>query len=101
MSFNTLTLEFVRVSVDVKQNGVSVTPTGWDVSFAFMPRGVLPGISDWVEGDWETDGSEYIARCMVGPGGAIEVEIGRYVIWVFIDGPVEKPVRPVGTLTVK
>jgi hypothetical protein len=31
MAFNTLTLEFVRVSVDVKQNGVSVDPTSWNV----------------------------------------------------------------------
>lgn len=41
-----------------------------------------------------------VARCLVGPGGTVELAVGKWYTWLRISGAVERPVRPVGTLTI-
>ena len=93
-------LEYVRVPVSATDNGASVDPTDDTVNMAFLASGIEPDVADWQTAEWETDNGTYYARCLVGPGGTIELENGKYVVWVkIIDNP-EIPVRSVGTLQI-
>src|ERR1700744_971398 len=63
-----LSTEYINVPVQVTKAGASYNPTGDVVEFAFMPTPTqVPGNSDWVAGQWETDASNilypYIAQC--------------------------------------
>ena len=92
--------EFVRVPVEATEDGLPVNPTADDVSMAFLASGTEPEAADWQDAEWEVDGDTYYARCLVGPGGTIELPNGKYVVWVrIIDNP-EIPVIPSGTLQI-
>jgi len=91
--------------------GCYVTPTdrpGYDptadtVQFAFTAQGAVPAVGDWKTGSWETvtgPPTQYKAKCLVGPGGTIELAKGVYEVWVKITDNPEQPVLTVDTLTI-
>ena len=95
-------LEYVRVRVRAKKQGVVYNPTVSDVEFAFTGKGGLTAQTTWVPGVWETDGSDHYAMCLVGPGpnSAVELDTGNYKVWVrVVDNP-EQPVKESGMLEV-
>lgn len=100
MSINTLHLsttsrEFIRVRVTASEAGVAVNPTGDTVQFAFPAAGASP--SSWTAGAWETAGTSYFARILVGTGTSVTVA-GNYDVWVRVTDSPEVPTRRVGLL---
>jgi hypothetical protein len=105
LKLSVLSREYVLVPVSVVVGGSVVDPTGATVQMAFLAGTASPGASDWQAADWETnsttDPATYSARCLVGPGGEIELAPDDYTVWVKVDFGPEIPVlRAVGTLTV-
>lgn len=96
---SSLSLEYVKVPVVATEDGGEIDPTAYDVEMAFMPEGE-PEEADWASGDWETAGTRYLARCLVGPTGVILAD-GTYNIWLRITGSPEVPVKRVGTLVIE
>lgn len=95
-------LEYVRVRVRAKKQGVVYDPTSSVVTFAFTGKSGLAVTTEWAAGVWEADGSDYYAMCLVGPGEAASVTLdpGTYKVWIkIVDNP-EQPVKESGTLEV-
>jgi hypothetical protein len=83
-----LSLVYVEVPVAFTVNGVVINPTADVVQLAFPSSGVDPVGGDWVTGTWEAGGPPYVARLLVGPGGAKVLAKGRYDVWVkIVDAP--------------
>lgn len=93
-----LSTMYVRVSVSATDQGLPVDPTSSTVSFAFLPAGTDPTVSDYVSGSWETANDEYLARCLVGPDGAATLTAGVYTVWLKIVLAPETIVESVGEL---
>jgi hypothetical protein len=64
--------------------GAAVDPTSATVEVAFPAPTVEP--TSWNAASWETAGSRYHARCLVGPGGTVQLADGTYDMWVRITG---------------
>lgn len=100
IKISSLSKEFVKVSVRVVKNGVDIDPTADTVEMAFT-TGSEPQSGDWKAATWETaEGPVYFARCLVGPGGTIQLTDGSYKVWVKVADSPEVPVRDVGKLVV-
>lgn len=97
---SSLSLEYVKVAVVIKQAGAIIDPTALPVEMAFKEPQVEPVGGDWQTASWETAGSNYLARCLVGPGGTIALTDGTYIVWVKVTGSPEIPVRAVETLEI-
>lgn len=99
---SSLSKEYVRVPVVAYENGELVDPTTDPVFMAFMadPPKEEPANGDWKTAAWEYDGITYFARCLVGPGGTVELEDGTYHVWVKLTDSPEVPVRRVGRLVI-
>lgn len=95
-----LSLEYVLAQVRIKVGGVVIDPTDYEVEMAFPAPRVDPVVLDWAAADWETVGSRYFARCLVGPGGTITKAKGRYDVWAKVTANPEIPARRVGRLVV-
>jgi len=100
-----LSREFVPAAVTATVAGASVNPTGDVVEFAFTGIDAKPATGDWVLGSWDgtqprPPGTSYIAHCLVGPGGTIQLAAGRYQMWVRITDNPEVPVIPFGLLNI-
>jgi hypothetical protein len=95
-----LATEYLRYQVTATVAGAVYTPTSDVVQFAFPVTGAQP--STWLSGSWETVGSNYFARVLVGPtGGVVTLTAGTtYDVWMKITDSPEIPVRLVGKLTV-
>jgi hypothetical protein len=92
-------LEFIKVPVQVVANGLSYDPHLDTVVMAFPARGVDPAV--WIQSAWESDGAGgWQARCLVGPGGTIQLAAGTYDVWVKITDNPEVPVLKSGLLEV-
>ena len=89
------TREFLRTQVTAQEAGVVVNPTTDTVQFAFPSPGVAPSV--WISGSWETAGSVYYARVLVGSGTTISAA-GSYDVWVRITDSPEIPTRRIGLL---
>lgn len=89
---STIDLEFVKVPVSFKENGVFQDPTADLVQMAFMAAGSTPGALDWVNASWETAGSRYLARALVGPTAKV-LTVGTYIVWVKITDSPEIPAK--------
>lgn len=70
--------------------GLPYNPTSKTVQLAFPVSGQAP--ATWVDGTWETTPSQYLARALVGPGGAIQLDPGTYDVYVKITDDPEIPV---------
>jgi broad specificity phosphatase PhoE len=98
-----LSREYVSAAVTAKAAGTPVNPTSDTVEFAFTTVTAKPASGDWKTGSWDgtqpqTPGNAYIAHCLVGPGGTVELPAGRYTMWVRITDSPEVPVIPFGLL---
>lgn len=93
-------LEWVKVPVNASEAGAPIDPTVDAVALAFLATSTGdPVDADWVEdSDWETYAGVHYARCLVGPGGAIELAAGRYRVFVKITDSPEAPQRYAGRL---
>ncbi len=94
-------LEYIRVPVRATEDGTEVDPTGDDVFMTFTLTEDEPSDSDWQSAEWETNGSIYYARILVGPSSDAELDDGEWFVWVkVIDSP-EEPVRRAGSVIVE
>lgn len=97
-------LEYVRVPVAAQSSGIAVNPTADVVQLAFMSGRTNPATGDWKAASWDTDVTTvpptYRARCLVGPGGAVTLSPGTYLVWVKVTDSPEMPVKPAGPLKV-
>jgi hypothetical protein len=99
-TISALSKEYIRVRVDAEKSGVIYDPTGDAVTFAFTTSNNLVGAT-WYGGTWETVGTEYFARCIVGPAGTVTLVAGNtYIVWVKITDSPEIPIKNAGTLQV-
>lgn len=95
--------EWVRVAISAKESGVRVDPTTSSAQIAFVARGDDDGgptTGDWLDAEWETAGTQYYARTLVGPSGNLTLNKGYYRIWVKLSIAPEAPVMAAGTLYV-
>lgn len=102
-------LQFIRYKITATVNGVSgYDPTGDEVQFGFQPAASIASDvapTEWVVGSWETDtiagATAYVARCLVGPGGAFEpTAMTNYWVWIVVTDNPEIPVLQVGQLQI-
>lgn len=84
--------QYVKVPVIAERNGVVIDPTIDPVQMAFPAVGEDP--VTWYAATWETDAvtSATSARCLVGPGGTVELAVGFYDVYVKITDSPEEPV---------
>jgi hypothetical protein len=78
--------------------GAPYDPAGDTVQMAFMPAATqVPQAGDWQAARWDADDANliypYVASCLVGPGGTIQLGIGTYIIYVKITDNPEIPVE--------
>lgn len=103
LTLSQLTREYVRVAVDAGRDaaGLLIDPTSLAVSMAFRTSG-LPVETDWKSASWATEKGRYLARCLVGPGGApaTPLAVGRYDVYLRLTDNPEVPVRRVGALQI-
>lgn len=87
-----LSTVFVKSRIIATKNGASYNPTGDTVEVAFKLPGVDPTGPDWHAASWESAGSAYYARLLVGPAGGLVLTVGSYRMWVRITDAPEVPV---------
>lgn len=99
-----LSLERVRTSVFVTSNGTIYNPTHAAIAYAFLEDNrARPEAGDWKPGTWDvTLTRTYMAECLVGPSGTVQLARGRYYRWLRITDPVsaETVIAQVGKLFV-
>lgn len=93
-------LQYVPIIV----TAMNANPTGDSVAIAFTAPGADPQPSDWNAAGWDASAdvgvNQYLARCLVGPGGAVQLAVGAYQVWIKITDNPEVPVLPAGYLTI-
>lgn len=96
--------QYVRALVTAIVAGAPYNPTADTVAFAFTEPGTSALGAQWSTGSWantESSGSGgYIAQCLVGPGGAVQLAPGSYQVWVQVTDSPETPVIPAYLLTI-
>jgi hypothetical protein len=103
---SSLALKYVLIPVSFEELGIQVSPAADPVQFAFMPTPTQkPQNSDWVSGSWDNYSAVDViypwrAKCLVGPGGAVTLGIGTYIIWLKITDNPEIPADIVGQLQI-
>lgn len=98
-----LSTVYIKSQITATVNGVyPYNPTVDVVQAAFVAPGTNPGALDWKSASWETKGSTYFARCLVGPGvgAALDLVAGTYRMWIKITDNPEIPVLEAGNLRV-
>lgn len=77
-------------------------PTTCPVHAAFTLPPAKPVDEDWTTAAWLSErgpfDTDYLATCLVGPGGAIELTVGLYDIYVKITSNPEIVIKKVGQL---
>jgi hypothetical protein len=100
-----LSLEYVAVPIThFTANGVAANPTSDSVYLAFKLRGARPAAGDWIAAAWETDAGppvQYLAKVLVGPGGAVQLSPGTYTVWAKVTDNPEVPILSGGTLIIE
>lgn len=99
MQLSALSREYVRVRISATEAGAVVDPTADPVYMAFV-NGGAPEEDDFVDASWETVGSTFYARCLVGPSGTVTLPVGSYSVWAKVTDSPEAPVRRAGHLTI-
>lgn len=87
-----LSTVFIKSRIVATKNGTSYNPTGDVVEIAFKLPGVDPTAPDWHAASWETAGTSYYARLLVGPAGGLVLTVGTYKMWIRITDSPEVPV---------
>jgi hypothetical protein len=92
-------LEYVQVVVQVSAGTALYNPTADVVEFAFVNGSAYP--STWYAGSWSQNlQGQYVAQCLIGPGGTTTLTPGIWTVWVQITDDPEIPVRTAGTVTI-
>src|SRR3954447_125765 len=99
--------EYLKVPVSARNSTGVIDPTTGAVSFAFLtPEGPPVSGTTWTSGTWETTtqgsaiGPVYKARCLIGPGGDIQLAVGSYDVWVRVGYLTESVMRKAGTIRI-
>lgn len=93
-----LSTEYVRVAIATSP---AADPTSDNIQMAFPVTGVNPVLGDWKSATWETDGTTYYARCLVGPApGVVTLAEGLYDVYVKVTDNPEVVVRQTGALAI-
>jgi hypothetical protein len=98
-----LSTVYFKSQVTATVNGVyPYNPTSDVVEAAFVAPGTNPAAPDWRLGSWETKGTSYFARALVGPGpgAVIDLPAGTYRMWVRVTDNPEIPVLEAGNVRV-
>lgn len=85
------------IPFDAESPDYTPDPTGLPIHAALVAPQVHPVEDDWSEAEWVSFDR---ARVLVGPDGGITKQPGTWVAWLWVEGTVEKPRRPVGTVVV-
>ncbi len=93
LQISSLSTQYVRVPVTASSD-----PTHDVVSWAIVPPATEP--TSFVTGDWQTIGSTFYARVLVGPGTSLVLSKGFYEMYVKIADTPETPVLRAGVLEV-
>ena len=79
-------------------------PTTDTVQMAFIAPGTDPQPTDWKTATWDTTvtlgANQYMAQCLVGPGGTVQLAVGSYQYFVKVTDNPEIPILPVGMITI-
>lgn len=99
-----LATEWARYAVTVDASDPAYDPTvAAAVAFSFRQSGHAPTVSDWTAGSWETFAGpprRWIARVLVGPGGAVTLDRGEWTVWIRITDGAEVVTRAVDTISI-
>lgn len=99
---STLTLNRLRVGVQVDSQGLLYDPSASTVKMAFMTTPLAePEAGDWKDATWDVSVTgNPVAECLVGPDGAVELAKGEYYQWIKVDDSAagEIPVEQLGKL---
>lgn len=97
-----LSTVYVKSKITATKNGTAYSPTGDAVEVAFKTPGVDPTGPDWHAATWETAGTSYYARLLVGPAAGLVLAVGTYHMWIRITDNPEVPVlQAPGTVRVE
>ena len=89
----TTSTQYIKVPVSVIRDGGAYDPTGDTVQMAFTTSGDTdPQDSDYLSALWETVGTTYYAKALIGPGINHTLAPNTYFIWVKITDNPEVPV---------
>ena len=92
------TTESVRAKVSFRREGAYVDISQDTVEMAFPAAGVAVEEGDFNTAAWEVndeiDPPDYIASCLVGPGG-VDLDVGAYDIYVRVTDDPEIPIKQV------
>jgi len=112
MSFpriSSLSREYLRVPVKARRAGAAYDPTGDVVELALTAKPAAtesdtynePVSANWATGSWDTEGTKYLAKLTVGPGGDIvPASAGTYQVWVRVTSASEIPVMYAGDMEI-
>lgn len=92
--------EYLPVQIVAEKNGNTYNPTGDTVQIAVPVKNVEPVSGDWINGGWTTEGTNYFARVVIGPGGDKVLTPGTYDVYVKITDSPEVPVIVAGKLII-
>jgi hypothetical protein len=95
VSMSDLSTEYIKSRITATKNGATYDPTGDVVEVAFKTPGVDPAALDWHAASWETAGTAYYARLLVGPAGGLVLATGTYKMWIRVTDAPEVPVLEV------
>jgi hypothetical protein len=98
-------LRYVLSECVAEKLGVAYDPSGDVVKWAFVAPGSTVSAASWTAGTWETVGTNYKARILVGAGAAVGGDVtlaaGTYeAYWKVTDNP-EAPIEHVGRVAVR
>ncbi|MEU6768524.1 hypothetical protein ABZ916_39200 [Streptomyces sp. NPDC046853] len=98
-------MEIAATSTEYAHVDVTAKIAGTPIALATPPKlAILPASStdnpqagDWIEGEWHAN----TARLLIGPaGGAVQLDPGRYKLWLSFAAGLELPVVKTGFITV-
>jgi hypothetical protein len=84
-----MSLEYLHVPLSIDVEGA-------EFELAFTAYGDETDPSEWHAATY-ADGS---VRVLVGPGGAVELAVGDYMVWVRVTANPEIPVRQAGRIVI-
>lgn len=93
------------IAVDVAVVPIAAPVENDVVEMAFVPGANLdrpgdPDTAGWHPAVWLHPAGNRAAACLVGPGGAVQLARGNYVVWVRIHDSPEVPAIAADVLTI-
>ena len=100
---------FVRVPVQLTEDGAAVDLSAATMKLAFLPdlgpaEVVQPVTADWKTATVDTDASTvpttYSAQVLVGPGGTVTLAVGVYRVWAQVVASGQTFIEDTGALVI-